>query len=355
MRALTAPRFVVASRPAMKKILLVLVILLLLGAAALAGLWAFAEHAVTTPMAGGEAQPVEVTVPKGASGRALGKLLADKALIEDTRVWRYFLWRRGALNALAGRHALKASMTMAEIAGALESNPLPEDQPFVMPEGWRLRDTDAALSALGVTVTGEYLKAAANLGKFKAPFPLPANGSLEGYLYPETYRVVEASFEVAAFIQRQLDTFAQRVFIPNQKEIEASGRSLHDLVTMASLLEREEPVPAQRALVAGILWKRLDKGFPLGVDATSRYELEEWNDRKEFLKKLRDEDDPYNSRKRKGLPPTPIGAPNVESFLAALRPEKSEYWYYLHDGKRKLHPSKNAEEHDKLRAKYNVQ
>ena len=93
-------------------------------------------------------------------------------------------------------------------------------------------------------------------------------------------------------IQKQLDTFVERFFTAHKADIEASGRSLSDLVIMASLLEREEPTPSQRPTVAGVLWKRFDKNTPLGVDATSRYELEEWNDRKAFLKHLRDENDP---------------------------------------------------------------
>jgi UPF0755 protein len=159
---------------------------------------------------------------------------------------------------------------------------------------------------------------------------------------------------VDAFIQRQLETFGARFYELHKEEIGKSGRSLHDIVVMAAMLEREEPVPAQRPLVAGILWKRIDKGFPLGVDATSRYELAEWNDRKEFLKKLRDAADRWNTRTRPGLPPGPIGAPTVDSLVAAMRPVKSEFWYYLHDADKNLHPSRNAQEHEALRVKYNV-
>jgi len=177
---------------------------------------------------------------------------------------------------------------------------------------------------------------------------------LEGYLYPETYGVVPLSFTVDGLLQRQLDTFAARIWTPFEAEIKKSGRTLHELVTMASLLEREEPTPAQRPLVAGILWKRVDAKVPLGVDATSRYELAHWNDRAAFLKKLRDVNDVWNTRHKPGLPPGPIGAPTVASFLAALRPVTSDNWYYLHDAQRVLHPSRNAQEHEALRAKYNV-
>ena len=107
-------------------------------------------------------------------------------------------------------------------------------------------------------------------------------------------------------------------------------------------------------VVAGILWKRIDTDNALGVDATSRYELDDWNDRSGFLQHLRDPEDPYNSRLRKGLPPTAIGNPVVSSLEAAIAPVKSEHWYYLHDAQGNLHPARNAAEHEANRKKFNV-
>ena len=123
---------------------------------------------------------------------------------------------------------------------------------------------------------------------------------------------------------------------------------------MASMLEREEPVASVRPKVAGVLYKRLDAKHPLGVDATSRYTLDAWNDRRAFLKKLRDPDDPYNTRLRIGLPPTPIGAPGLPSLQAALRPVASPYWYYLHDAKQQIHFAETAEGHEANRRRYDV-
>jgi UPF0755 protein len=106
--------------------------------------------------------------------------------------------------------------------------------------------------------------------------------------------------------------------------------------------------------VAGIMYKRLDAKTPLGIDATSRYTLPEWNDRKAFLKKLRDPADPYNTRLSAGLPPTAIGNPTLSSLEAAMKPEASEFWYYLHDADKNLHPARNAAEHEANRKKYDV-
>jgi hypothetical protein len=191
-----------------------------------------------------------------------------------------------------------------------------------------------------------------------------ASGTLQGIRYElwKTYGLltvtvptrVPSRLDVDVLLQRQLDTFTSRFYEPHEEEIATSGRTLHELVIMASMLEREEPVPAQRPLVAGILWKRIDAKTALGVDATSRYELVEWNDRTAFLKRLRDPDDAYNTRLKVGLPPGPIGAPTLDSLVAALRPVKSEFWYYLHDAQKVLRPSRNGAEHEALRKKYNV-
>lgn len=335
----------------MKKTLVALAALFVLGFLVAGGTIFYLESSVSSP--GTRTGTVVFTVPKGAHATAVGSKLLDEGLIPSTLVWRYHIKRRGGLKLKAGRFELRGDMSLRELALALEQSPLADDEPLKVLEGWRLRDTDAALAAKGWIQPGAYIEAASRPSAFKAPFALPQR-SLEGYLYPETYAINPNQVDLDKLIQRQLDTFVERFYQAHARELEASTRSLHAVVTMASMLEREEPMPEQRPVVAGILWKRIDHDTPLGVDATSRYELDEWNDRAAFLKHLRDPDDPYNSRLRKGLPPTPIGAPTVDSLVAALKPTPGPYWYYLHDKDRVLHPSKDAAEHEALRKKYGV-
>ena len=337
----------------MKKVVLALVVVALAGLAAAGGGFVWIKTAAGAARGPADAPEVELVVEKGTSGQAIGKKLVEKGLIDSPLAWRFHLRERGGLQAKAGKHKLSARMTIPEIAKALETAPRADEFLVKMIEGWRLRDTDAALAEQKLIAPGSYIAAAKDVSQFKAPFALPARG-LEGYLYPETYSVLADGFTAEKLIQRQLDTFVERFYDKHKDEIAKSGRTLDEIVIMASMLEREEPMPAQRPIVAGILWKRIDKGFPLGVDATSRYELAEWNDRTEFLKKLRDPADAYNTRHKPGLPPGAIGAPTVDSLLAAMRPQKSEFLYYLHDANKVLRPSRNAEEHEALRKKYNV-
>lgn len=335
----------------MKRLLLVLLLLLLLGGLAVGGFFFRLNAQATAPGLGGG--DLELEVPRGANARSVGVQLQKVGLLADTTVFRFVVWKRGGLSLKAGKFTLSRSLSPLELAAALEKPPLAEDEPFVVVEGWRIRDVDEALVAAGRSEPGAYVKAASSRLGYTAPFALP-DGTLEGYLYPETYALPKGHIDCRVLVQKQLDQFAARVFTPLEAEVKGYKRSLHELVTMASMLEREEPTPSNRPLVAGILWKRIDRGFPLGVDATSRYELKSWNDRSAFLVKLRDDSDPYNTRRKKGLPPTPIGAPTYSSLEAALKPTPSEFLYYLHDAQKQLHPSRDAAEHEELRKKYDV-
>jgi UPF0755 protein len=116
----------------MKKLLFVFLGLLVLGGAAAGGTFLWAEKATTTPLLTGEAPEVLFVVKKGVTARALGQELQSQGLIEDARLWRYHLWRRGGLSAKAGRFKLHASQSIAQLATELEGPPLPEDVPFVM-------------------------------------------------------------------------------------------------------------------------------------------------------------------------------------------------------------------------------
>lgn len=302
----------------------------------------------------GATEQVVVDVPRGATMRSLGDELHGLGVVSSAPSWELYLRLSGQGACLkAGRHEVSPAMPLSRLVEVLCGAPLPEDVPWVVVEGWRIREIDADLAARGWAPAGAYAAAAADPARFRLPLELPqGTPNLEGLLFPETYAVAPGRLSVHALIQRQLDTFGE-VWGALTAQAEPA-RDAYAVLVMASMVEREEPTPSQRSLVAGILWKRLDAGWNLGVDATSRYELAEWNDRQAFLRQLRDPTDPYNTRLRPGLPPTPIGNPGRAALEAALRPVPSDFWYYLHDGQRVLHPSRNAAEHERLRARYGV-
>lgn len=302
------------------------------------------------PVNPGDTEEREFVVPSGATAGGLTTRLEEAGLIPGTLQWKIFLRQRDASCLKAGRHRVRGDMSLNQLVDSLCAPPLPEDVPFTVVEGWRISDTDAALAAKGWIEAGAYITAATRKS-VDAPFDV-TGPTFEGYLFPETYMVVPDRFSAEGFVARQLQTFNDRFLEPHRSDLGA--RTLHDVVIVASMLEREEPKPSQRPVTAGIIWKRLDASWQLGIDATSHYTLAEWNDRKAFLGKLRDPTDPYNTRLNKGLPPTAIGGPSISSLEAAIQPIASEWWFYLHDSKGTFHGARNGDEHDANRKRYNV-
>ncbi|GDX78799.1 aminodeoxychorismate lyase [Deltaproteobacteria bacterium] len=298
----------------------------------------------------GDTAEVVFDVPSGSTARGLADELEDDGLVTSADNWGWFL-RLGADGSClkAGKHRVNRGMTAPELLAALCGVPVADDIPFTVVEGWRRRDIDAALAAQKLIEPGEFVAATEKGSDYSPGFPIPA-GSLEGYLFPDTYKVEPDRFDVHTFVERQLHAFGQRFAVA--AEGEHGTRPVADVVIVASMIEREEPSKANRPLVAGIMWKRLDANWNLGIDATSRYTLEDWNNEPAFLHQLFDATDRYNTRVRGGLPPTPIGNPGIESLNAAMHPEATEYWYYLHDASGMIHPSRTVKEHDALKRKW---
>lgn len=316
----------------------------------------YVDWAATAPIDAANRGPSVFTVPKGATLNQVGRQLVAAGFVRSELAFKLWLKLRGnAPLPKAGKHEITRAMNLPDLLLALAGTPLSEDVPITMREGWRLRDSDAFLASQGLIKPGEYIAAASNPAGFTLRFELDAAArDLCGYLFPETYRVPPGKLDVAALVQRQLDAFHARFVVPYQAQITASDRTLGTIVIMASLLEREETKLELRPKVAGVLYKRLDHGMPLGVDATSRFTLEDWNDRQAFLTMLRDKDAPYNTRHRSGPPPGPIGTPGLASLVAALMPEPTEYWYYLHDKSANIHFARSLKEHEANRRKYGV-
>jgi UPF0755 protein len=173
-------------------------------------------------------------------------------------------------------------------------------------------------------------------------FSTLAKGS-EGYLFPDTYSFfpsVTPDF-ILATLKRNFDTKTSSL----ESAIETSGRTKKEIITMASILEKEASGDADRSVVAGILWKRYDSGMALQVDAPFLYIL--GKESKDLTKDDLALNSPYNTYRNKGLPPGPIGNPGLAAITAAIYPEASPYLYYLHDSKGQIHYAVTYKEHQK--------
>ncbi|MNZ86552.1 putative aminodeoxychorismate lyase [compost metagenome] len=152
---------------------------------------------------------------------------------------------------------------------------------------------------------------------------------LEGYLFPETYEMKKESTEEDIIKRMLMELDRKLAELPEdwQLVMEEKNLSLHELLTIASLVEREVVVDEERALVAGVIYNRMKDGMMLQIDATVQYSLDKPKER--LYEKDLQVDSPYNTYKVEGLPPGPIASPSIASIQAALYPEDSDYLFYV--------------------------
>ncbi len=309
------------------------------------------------PVNSANATPIAVRINPGTSVSGIAAVLEEKGLIRSSFVFKTYARLTGAHTTLqAGSFALSQSQSAAQIIVALSSGQTSEIS-VTIPEGLTVKNIDELLAKKGLGKPGDILACAYNcnfsdIGFLpKQNFATPADGygsKLEGYLFPDTYFVTTVDYQPEELLRRMLQNFQGRILTEHATQL--AGRDLHAMLTMASLVGEESRHDEERAMVAGILWKREQAGTVLGVDATVRYMLAKPT--ADITVGDLDTDSPYNTRKVAGLPPGPIASPGEASILAALNPKTSEYWYYLHDPKGIIRYAKTNDEHNANRAKY---
>lgn len=211
-----------------------------------------------------------------------------------------------------------------------------------VPEGFNLYQIAARLEASGVTGEGEFLYYAFNPSHARA---LGVDApSVEGYLFPDTYIMPEASDarDVIALMYRRTKTVLARL---DSALLRESGLSAHALLTLASLIEKETAVGSERARVASVFRNRLNKNMKLDCDPTVRYATRKFTGRIGYRDLAYDS--PFNTYLYRGLPPTPICSPGLASIEAALSPETTDYLYFVSRNDGSHHFSKTLKEHNR--------
>lgn len=296
---------------------------------------------------------VSFAVPAGASLGSVASGLEEKGVIRSSFAFVVHARLAGKDRLVrAGTYVLKPSMSVDAILAVLTGGADGEVS-VTIPEGFTVADIDRLMAAKGFTATGAILECSKTCAFADFPFLPPRGGPggrAEGYLYPDTYFVGVEGSDPEAFLGRLLTTFRSKVVDGLAADITATGKSLHEIVTMASLVEKEAAGDGERAPIAGILWKRLDVGMILGVDAAVRYAV---GKRTEPLTSADlDVDSPYNIRAKQGLTPGPIANPGIESIRAAIAPESTPYFYYLHGNDGVIRYARTNDEHNANKAKY---
>ena len=270
---------------------------------------------------------VPVTIPKGASVGDIGDLLAAKNVVGSARK---FGWRAGwsgkSGDFKAGRYVLGERMSYAAAIDQLAKGPNAGVTTLTIPEGrsrWEI-----SLLAASAGLQGDYMAATKsstqlNPQRYGAPKSVD---SLEGFLFPATYDVATGA-NVNKLVPQQLAAFKNNIASVNMRYARGKNLTVYDVLTIASLIEREVSRPAERKLVAAVIYNRLKQGIPLGIDATTRFETRNWT--QPLTNAKLQSRTPYNTRLNKGLPPGPIGNPGIASIKAAAHPASVKYLFYV--------------------------
>lgn len=253
-----------------------------------------------------------------------GLIRSDIALSLYARAMGY------AASLQAGKYALSGSLNAIEILNKIRSGDAVFDDVVVtFPEGWTIQRMGALLESRGLFSQSAFEAAATMREKYRDLWALEnmeQGRLLEGYLFPDTYHVFPDSTPESV-IRKMVGRLQEQLSGETIQEIRAQERTLHDVLTLASIVQREAPQGDMDA-IAGVFWKRLVERWYLESDATVNYVL--GTNKLQPTFKDTDVQSPYNTYNNFGLPPGPIGNPGMEAIEAALHPEENPYYFFLH-------------------------
>lgn len=308
-------------------LLLLFVVLLLLGSMSMLdwGLGTMADNAST-----GSGEKIEVTIPEGMSAADVASLLENEGVIESSQILRLRIKAEGLDTKLkSGRYAFAPGESSDSILEKLTRGGEEEVSKILIPEGLSMDQTAAWLSSEGVLDGKDYLSLSQDLGRFSPPRlggASPEVDNLEGFLFPSTYTLPRES-GAAELIRLQLEAFVRQTASLPWHQASDLGVDPLDVLIVASIIEKEVRVPEERAKVAAVIYNRIEKQMPLGVDATVRFALKKWTG--PLTKSDLAVDSPYNTRLYEGMPPGPISSPGLAAIRAALDPADVDYLYYV--------------------------
>ena len=307
----------------MRRLIVLLVVVAAIGAAVAGYFYARVDERFQ----GFEGAEQYVEIPQGAGSQAIGRALAQAGIVRDEWTFRLAVYLTGTGRELkAGEYRFTGPSSPKDVARRLARGDV-YLRPITFPEGLTIKEMSRLFESRGFGTAAAFTKAASNTEAVRAIDPKAED--LEGYLFPETYnlpRRANADGLVAQMTSRFLRVFDEAL----RREAESQGRTVREVVTLASLVEKETAKAEERPIVAAVYLNRLRIGMGLQCDPTVIYALEkagkyDGNLTRENLRF----DSPYNTYRYAGLPPGPIAAPGKASIEAVLRPARVDYLYFV--------------------------
>jgi len=332
------------------KRLAIFVLIVFIGAAAAATVWYLRAQ---EPYRGYTGPEQFVEIPQGVGTRAIGDRLVAAGVVRDPLAFRVALWMSGRARHLkAGEYRFDQPMAPVDVIDKLARGDV-----YVLnvtfPEGLTIAEMSKIFESHKLGAAAAFVAAARDASPVKQLDP--AARDLEGYLFPETY-ALQRHTDAAKLVGLMVERF-EHVFSPEMRQsAEARGLSVRQVVTLASIVEKETARPEERPLVAALYENRLRIGMGLQCDPTVIYALERAG---KYTGNLRRDDlaydSPYNTYRYRGLPPGPIASPGKASLDAVLHPAEADYLYLVsrNDGSHEF--AATLEEHNRNVQKYQVQ
>lgn len=290
------------------------------------------------------AADVEVVIPRGSSLSAVAELLAREGVIKSPETFAMYGRLRRAANKLhAGIYEFPAGLTMADVLTMIVKGEVKRYR-FTIPEGYNIRDIARVLAEhkdFGSVVAAQFVKFAHD-PQFADEMGMGGHTSLEGYLFPDTY-VVFSPQDVREIIRPMVVRFKEVYGDDLKLRAKELGMTDHEVVTLASIIEKETGKPEERPLIASVFHNRLKKGMVLATDPTVIYGISNFDGN--LRRKDLETPGPYNTYLNAGLPPGPIASPGEKSIRAALYPATTNYYFFVSKNDGSHHFSKTMGEH----------
>lgn len=300
-----------------------------------------AEFYLSPPTSSGEV--VNFSVPTGSNSRAIAKrLVAERLIRSELAFYLIVRYRSIDKHLQAGDYQLRRGLSLKQILDELQKGHVALEN-WTIPEGLTVN----AIAELWETAgfgTAEAFQKAAEFPQLLQKYGLEGK-SVEGYLFPNTYKFAKGT-TAETVVEMMLDEFNGRWNETLAEEARSLGRTRHEVITLASVIEKEAQSESERPRIASVFHNRLKRNWRLQADPTVLYAL--GNPKRLLTRADLKVDSPYNTYLHKGLPPGPIGSPGIASLMAALRPEKTDYLYFVAIGEGKHHFSKTLAEHNRM-------
>lgn len=339
-----------------RKFLLFLMVLVILSVVALIGLYKFETLAVSN-----KDKKIDFTVEEGNSFYTLADDLKESGLIKSTFFYKVYLKLHGPKELNVGVYELNKNMNVGEIVNILsnQNNAVDNSVKLTFREGLNLRQIASIVSRKTNITSEEFLQKVSDeeyIDSLKQEYWFISDSvknpeiyyDLEGYFFPDTYILKKDEVNLDNLLTKVLDNTASKLE-PLKSQIESSNYNIHQILTIASLVELEAVTYEDRTKVAGVFYNRLNDGWSLGSDVTTYYSA-----KKLMTERLTKKDlttcNGYNTRCTSmiGLPVGPIANPGIKSIEATLNPVIGDYYYFVADSEKKVYFTKNATEHTQI-------